>query len=284
MFTHPVTVAILSTALATGLVCQDPVPGKGKAGGKVAQEASSKKDSTTLQTWDDKKAREVVSEFNKEYKANAPLKQKLAALEKLRPGKNPKLVKPLMKVVQTERKHTECRVVAAELLGNQPKNSVRKRLLYLIDDSKIKRRPKVLAALIKAHSKASYESRDWKDFEQLFYKDIADPRFPKVQKAIVQMAGDNKELQALNLLADSMEGPQPVWVDDPNNPPASYWEARWKNWEKWEQDAKDAMLKITGQRFATIKEAKTWVAKNRKKLEQEAKKTERAAKKRDRNR
>ena len=277
MFTPLLTVAILST----GLICQDPEPekGKGKAGGKVVQGASSSKDSSTLQTWDDKQAKAAVAEFKKQYKAKASLKQKLAALEKLRPGKSSKLIKPLARVVKTERKHKGCRILAAELLGNQPKAPVRKRLLSLIDDAKIKRVPSVLAALIHAHSKASYESKDWKDFKQLFFKDIADKRFPKVQKAIVQMVGEHKELGALDMLADSMEGPQPAWVDDPNNPPASYWEARWKNWEVWRLDAKEALFKITGQRFTTIKDAKAWVSKNRRRLERAAKKARKAARK-----
>ncbi len=275
MLTPFLTVVILSA----GLLCQDPEPekGKGKAGGKVVQEASANKDSSTLQTWDDKQAKAAVAEFKKEYKVKASLQQKLAALEKLRPGSSSKLIKPLAKVVKTERKHKSCRILAAELLGNQPK--IRKRLLSLIDDSKIKRTPAVLAALIRAYSKASYDSKDWKDFKQLFFKYIANKRFPKVQQAIVQMAGEHKELGALDMLADSMEGPQPAWVDDPNNPPASYWEARWKNWQVWEKDAKEALFKITGQRFTTIKDAKAWVSKNRRKLERDAKKARRAAKK-----
>jgi len=264
------TPLLAAAVLSTGFVFQDPDPGK--QGGKGVQDATSKKETSTLQTWDDKQAKAAIAEFKKNYKSKA-LKQKLAALEQLRPGRSPLLVKPLVRVVKTEKKHKSCRKLAAELLGNQAKSKVlRRQLLKLIYDAKIKRKPTVLAALIGAHSKASYESKDWKDFKQLFYKDIADRRFPKVQKAIVQMVGENKELQALDMLAESMEGPQPVWVDDPNNPPASYWEARWKNWEVWRLDAKEALLKITGQRFATIKEAKAWVSKNRRKLQQEANK------------
>ena len=272
MFTPLLTVAILST----GLICQDPEPKKGE-GGKVVQDAASNKDSSTLQTWDDKQAKAALEVFKKEYKVKASLQQKLAALEKLRPGKSSMLIKPLTKVVKTERKFDACRVLAAELLGNQPK--MRKRLLFLMKDAKLKRTPVVLAALIRAYSKGSYDSKDWKDFKQLFYKDIDNRKYPKVQKAIVQMVGENKELGALDMLAESMEGPQPAWVDDPNNPPASYWEARWRNWEVWRLDAKESLFKITGQRFATIKAAKAWVSKNRKKLQQAARKAQKAAKK-----
>jgi hypothetical protein len=274
MFIPLLTVAILSP----GLVCQDPGPekGKGKEAGKVVQDASSKKDSSTLKTWDDKEAKAALAVFNKEYKTKS-LEQKLAALEKLSGGQSSKLVRPLAKVVKTERKHESCRIRAAELLGNQDHDAVRKTLLSLIGDAKIKRTPSVLAALIRAHSKASYESKDWDDFKQLFSKDIDNRKFPKVQQAIVQMIGENKELQGLDLLAESMEGPQPDNVDDPNNPPASYWEARWKNWEVWRQDAKNALFKIAGEQFNTNKEAKAWVSKNRKRLELEQKKAEKEA-------
>lgn len=268
---------LLVVALCTGLACQDPEPGKGKASGKAAQEASSKKETNTLETWDDRQARAALDKFKKAYKARAPEKQKLDALKELRSGKSKKLVKPLVNVIKTERKHQSCRILAAELLGNQ--DNMRKRLLSLINDTKIKSNPDVLAALIRAYSKGSYDSRDWGDFKKLFYKDIDNPKYPQVQKAVVQMIGDNKELGGLDLLVEHMEGPEPVNVDDPSNPPAAYWERRWKNWEKWRQDAKNAMFKITGEHFTSRKEAKTWVSKNRRRLEQEKRKAEREARK-----
>ena len=265
MLTPLLTVAVLST----GPVFQDPDPGK--QGGKGVQDATSKKETSTLQTWDDKQAKAAVAEFKKNYKSKASLKQKLAALEQLRPGKSPFLVKPLVKVVKTEKKHKSCRKLAAELLGNQPKNKVRKQLLKLIYDAKIKRTPTIVSTLIRSHSKASYESRDWEDLEKLFRKDLADRRYPQVQKAIMETVTQHKELLALDLLVESIDPPQPAWVDDPNNPPASYWEARWKNWEVWRNDVKEALYQITGQRFVTGKEAKAWL-KNRSKLQKKGKK------------
>lgn len=267
------TVVILST----GLVCQDPDPGKGKAGGKAVQEATAKKEANTLETWDDKKAKAALDEFKNEYKSKATEKEKLDALDKLSSGKSSKLVKPLVNIVKTERKHDSCRIRAAELLGNQ--DNMRRHLLALITDAKIKRTPEVLAALISAYSKGSYDGKDWKDFKQLFEQYIIDRRYPNVQKAIVRMIGDNKELGGLDILVEHIEYPRPAWVDDPNNPPESYWEARYKNWEKWRDDVKESMFKITGERFTTIKQAKEWVSKNRKRLEQEQRKAEMEARK-----
>ncbi len=261
------SLTILST-LSAGAVFQDPEKGEGRA----VQDASATKDSSQLTTWDDKQAKAAIAEFKKSYKNKAKLQVKLAALEKLRTGRSSMLVKPLVRVVRTEKKYKTCRNLAAELLGNQPKGSVRKQLLILIYDAKIKRKPAVVSALIRAHSKASYESRDWRDLERLFRKDLADRRYPQVQKAIMELVTQNKEYAAMKLLLESIDPPEPAWVDDPNNPPASYWEARWKNWEVWRADVKEALYQITEQRFGNAKEAKAWLSKNRKELAKKYKK------------
>ena len=87
-----------------------------------------------------------------------------------------------------------------------------------------------------------------------------------MQKAILQLVIDCTEKQAWRLLTEHIDEPGPVDVDSPSNPPAEYWESRWKAWRAWRADVKEALFALTGQRFGSGKEAKTWIRANGKKV------------------
>jgi hypothetical protein len=61
-----------------------------------------------------------------------------------------------------------------------------------------------------------------------------------------------------------------LWLDEPrvgnvndgNNPPAAWWEARWKLWSKTKPGAVDALKAITGHLFDSTADAKTWFEAN----------------------
>jgi hypothetical protein len=80
------------------------------------------------------------------------------------------------------------------------------------------------------------------------------------------LAKNHKELEALDLLLENLDEPAPANVDDPSNPPAEYWEMRWKAWRSWRDDVKEALFAITGQRFNTSAEAREWLDKNLREL------------------
>jgi hypothetical protein len=83
-----------------------------------------------------------------------------------------------------------------------------------------------------------------------------------LQEAILGLAAQHKEKQSIELLLDNIDEPVPQNVDAANNPPASYWEARWKAWKAWREKVKDALFALTGQRFGSAAEARVWLAKN----------------------
>ncbi len=64
------------------------------------------------------------------------------------------------------------------------------------------------------------------------------------------------------MLLNHIDEPAPVDVDAASNPPASYWEKRWKAWRLWRDDVKEALYALTGQRFSSGKEARTWIRVN----------------------
>ena len=72
----------------------------------------------------------------------------------------------------------------------------------------------------------------------------------------------NKEKQAWKLVVEHIDEPYPEEIDPLSNPPAEYWERRWKAWRIWRSDAKEALFAITGQRFSSKKEAKVWIRAN----------------------
>ena len=211
-------------------------------------------------------AKDAVKAFEKRTKGRGiPLRERMAALEDLAKGSSAKLVKPLSRVVLADSSVVVC-TRAAELLGQQPDKEAKKSIARLIDHKRVEGMPGVQAALVHSLSRAGYTSRDWKLIDGLFEKKYA-PERTGLQKAILQLVGEHKELQAIDLLIDNLGEPVPEDPTSASNPPASYWEARWKAWEVWRDDVKSALLAITGQRFSTKKEAKAWLRKNRKTLE-----------------
>lgn len=59
-----------------------------------------------------------------------------------------------------------------------------------------------------------------------------------------------------------LDEPRPANVNDGSNPPASYWEARWKLWNKTKPNAVSALKAITGQTFETTADARKWFKDN----------------------
>ena len=64
------------------------------------------------------------------------------------------------------------------------------------------------------------------------------------------------------MLAFWLDEPRAGSVSDASNPPASYWEARWKTWAAVKPAVVDALQAITGQHFDSSEEAKAWFKKN----------------------
>lgn len=216
--------------------------------------------------WDDRTAREAVREFGKRMKGRSvPLKTRIEAVEALAKGRHERLVEPLAKVVMTDKAIT-VRQAAAKGLAHQPPEDTKRMVVRLIDHDSLKDVPQVQATLVEALQKAGYEAgRDWEALDGLFEREYSAERVP-LQQAILALVKEHRELEALDMLVRNLGEPVPANPDDPSNPPASYWEARWKAWAVWRGEVKEALLAITGQRFSTEEEARTWLKKNEKEL------------------
>ena len=247
---------MFAVLLAAVLSFQEPQ----SAPQKPAPAADASAAKKALPALPDREAKAAVDTFGKAMKGASSIADKNRALDGLAEGANKLLVRPLGAVVETD-KSVIVRKRAVELLALQPVGDSHPEIVRLLKSNGTQSQPAVQAALVGALAQCGYQTADWAAVGRLFGPDYAAERVP-LQEAILGLAAEHKEKQSLELLLDNLDEPLPQNVDAANNPPASYWEARWKAWKAWREKVKDALFALTGQRFGAAAEAKAWLAKN----------------------
>jgi HEAT repeat protein len=260
-----------SLLLTSALLCQEPVkqdppkPGDREPAAEQPEAAAPPQEARVVEDWDDKRVKAALTAFNTKMKSRV-LKDRLAALDDIRGGRNAKLVAPLVAVVLRDRGLT-VRKGAADLLGDQPPRQAKPAIVKLLGDSGVRDAPDVTATLVGALGRVGYErGRDWAAIDRLFEADYGPDRLA-LQRAVLALVREQRELGALEMLSRNLDEPAPENVDDASNPPAEYWERRWKAWQAWRPEVKETLFTLTGQQFSTGKEAREWVRANRAKLE-----------------
>ena len=257
-----------SLLLTLALLAQDP--GKGSAQGTPQGADAKKQDAAPAEASlpapkeiPDAEAKALVAKL---WKATdkLTLAQKVERLEPLRDVQNKNLVKPLTQIVQAETQLT-VRKAAALALARQKPATAKPAIAQLLADDKVAAAPEVVAELVTGLASSGYASSDWPAIAAHFEKDFL-PNRSLLQKQIILLAGQHKEKQAVKLLLRHLDEPIPENVDDGANPPAEYWEKRYKSWQVWREDVKESLFLVTGQRFSTRKEARAWLKVNGAKL------------------
>jgi len=251
---------MLATLVACLFAAQDPKPAPAPLPAADKPSAAAPAPAPTVEAWDDKTAKAAVDEWTKLAKGNPSMADKNRGLAALAEGSNKLLVKPLVAVVETD-KSIVLRKRAAELLANQPKAEANAAIRKLLKGGKAAAYPTVMAELVKGLSRCGYEPSQWNEIDGLFEREYHVDRVV-VQEAILELVIAHKETQALPMLLRNTDEPAPASVEAADNPPAEYWEARWKSWAVWKGKVKDALFALTGQRFTTAAEAKAWLKKN----------------------
>lgn len=246
---------MLATLILGLFVFQDPAPQ-----GKPDQSKPVATAPKVIEQWDDRRAKDAAKALTAAFKGNASMRDRNQALELIATGSNKNLVKPLAKIIERD-KSIVIRKLAAELIGNQPVKAAGSAIVKLLRSAKVTSYPVVHAELIRAFSRCGYVPKLWKEIDNEFERYYELERVP-LQEALLELIAAHKEKQALPLLLRNLDEPAPTNVDDPSNPPAEYWEARWKSWRVWRAKVKEALFAITGQRFSTAKEAAEWLKKN----------------------
>ena len=253
---------MLRSVVLLASFAQDPTPA-------TPQEAASRKDAAAAvdailpppKELDDATAKKALASLWKPQE-KLTLAQKVERIETLRDVQHKSFVKPLTALVQNETQLT-VRKAAALALSRQPAASARPALLALLKDERMA--PEVLAVVVEGLAGAGYQSADWTSVAPHFEKDFLPARYA-LQKQVIKLAARHKEKQAVKLLLHHIDEPIPDNVDAASNPPAEYWEKRYKAWQAWREDVKDAVFQITGQSFSTRKEARAWLKVNGPKL------------------
>lgn len=218
---------------------------------------------TPAVAFSDAEAAQAVAQW-KRLPPKASLADRIAALDALVRGKHDSLVPVLEKIVRTDGSMA-VRRKAAEALAWQPEKKARGAVVALLDDAGVGKAPELLEPLVNALARVGYTAKDWDRLEVIFRAGYAANRIG-LQRAIITLAGEHKEKQALAVMLENFDEPMPKDVHGASNPPAEYWEARWKAWKGWRDDLKAAVQRITGQRFASAEEARAWLRSNGAKL------------------
>jgi len=251
-------------ALLTLLTWQEPAPAPKPPDPPPAAEPAAAppaaEPAKPVVAWDDKTAKAAVDEWTQLTKTAANMAQKNRALDLFAGGSNKQLVKPLVQVVETE-KLVVVRKRAAELLANQPQPDANAAIRKLLKNARVATSPPVMTELVRGLGRCGYDKAQWADIGDVFEREYQVERVP-LQEAVLDLVIAQKETQALPMLLRNLDEPAPDSVDAGNNPPAEYWEARWKSWSAWKGKVKDALFAVTGQRFSTSVEAKAWLKKN----------------------
>jgi hypothetical protein len=257
---HRPSSPMLALLLAPLLAWQDPTPpvpaGQPPAAGAPAAAAPA----VPVVPIDDKAAKAAADALVKAFKGSPSMAEKNRALEELAGSSNRLLVRPLAQVVETD-KSLVIRKRAAELIANQPGKETAGVLRKLMKNPKVAQHQPVLAELVRSLAKAGYEPAHWAELADLF-ESTFEPEAVPVQEAILTLAEQHKEKQAIPLLLRHIDEPAPENPHAADNPPAEYWKARWESWKGWRTKVKDALFAITGQRFSTKAEAEAWLKKN----------------------
>jgi hypothetical protein len=245
---------VLTTLLAVALA-----QGESSPPGRPAPAAATEPAAVAAVAYSDQQAAQAIDAW-KRVSAKAPLADRVAGIEALRRGKHDSLVPVLEKVVRNDGS-LAVRRKAAEALAWQPDKKAYPVVTRLLDESGVGKVTELLEPLVQSLARVGYQSKNWSRLEAIFRAGYAADRIA-VQRAIVVLAGEHREKQAVALLLDNMDEPVPADPHGASNPPAEYWEARWKAWKTWRDDVKTALQRITGQKFASAAEARAWLAGN----------------------
>lgn len=213
----------------------------------------------------EKEARDALAKLRPAPKApKLTLAQRVEQLDALAAMQHKTLVRPLAELVRTEKAAT-ARKAAAQALMNQASGDAHASVIALFADDSVKDAPLIASVLVDGLAKQGYVPSDWEAIERLFERDFL-PERAKLQRSILGLVAKHKEKQAIKLLLNHLDEPIPADIDGAANPPAEYWEKRWKAWNGWRGEVSEALFAITGQRFSTSKEAKVWLRANGRRL------------------
>ncbi|MCB9881521.1 MAG: HEAT repeat domain-containing protein [Planctomycetes bacterium] len=199
-------------------------------------------------------ARDMLKDFKKGYGKKSSLGERLRAVEKLGKKRHEKFVSELSKVLDKDPDGL-VRAEAAKSMAAQRSPKAGAALLDALKKVDTEKDQVVLLAILENLVDVGYSSRFFDPLSTMF---LNEKTTASVQQKIIQVFDQVKEKRAFRLLVDHLDEPIPEDVDDPSNPPAAWWEARWKRWSVWRYDVRKALKNLTGIRLENSKLYRKW--------------------------
>ncbi|MFT7616796.1 MAG: hypothetical protein ACI97A_000425 [Planctomycetota bacterium] len=202
------------------------------------------------------KAKEMIKAFDSSYKKAVKEEDQLKVIKGMMDtARSPYFVKSLTKIL-TKSKSFLVRTEVANALGVIGSGKAETALIKVIRDDKNSGELEFLIAAGRALGKCSKKSR-FKMLKNEFHGSDAN-----VKRALVLSWGYAKDWNAIRLLGDWVQQPSPSNASSASNPPASYWQARHKEWRQIKRQVEWSLWSITGKVFYNRKEVKAFLKKH----------------------
>ncbi len=185
--------------------------------------------------------------------ADTGLVTRLEAVEALQEIQHRTFVKPLLEILEHD-PSTAVQTKAAKAIQAQPKKQVLPAAKKLLDDKDVLKKGTLAAPMIQLIQFYGVRQKTWGKL----YRRFGDMG-PHAQIALCNAVATRKDYEALKMLLQNLDPPAPANVDDPSNPPASYWEARWKAWQAFKPSLQSAIKVLLGQSFEKSREAMKYI-------------------------
>lgn len=222
-----------------------------KAPSAAAVAASTDPRDTELPQWTGEQATAAIAAFKNAWREAKAPEAKLAAVDGLVKGRHSFVADELAKLIKE--KDATLRLRAVTLIGTQQGVGAEKHLLPLCKYARNYDTARGRAA-IRSLGYIGYGKDGYKVLEDLFWK-CADP---ELRADLAFAWGKQKEKRAFSILVAMLDMPRPVDPNDPNNPPASYWEAIGKQWEVVKGPTGVALEQICGKKMFNKDAAERW--------------------------
>jgi hypothetical protein len=238
---------------------QDDAKGGGKPGSPDAKKGrgqDQEKDAESTESKvvhdSDADAREFLRSKEKGLKDKEPRVRSLA-LEEFVVHRHESYVKPLSALLKD--KNTDVVKLAARALGNQPFEATSDVLLdFAANPRAWGADPRSAAEAILSLGNVGLGKRGYGRLRELF----DDCNDVDVRIAIFKSLAKLKEKKAFSFFVDHNDEPAPANPDSPSNPPASYWKARFEEWNQYKEWVRRGLREMTGESFATKKQWVEW--------------------------
>lgn len=246
-----------TTAVLVLLMLVAPATAAQAGDSKLAPKPSWMPESATAPPEVDKKTAKTMAKTFKSAIKVADVDAQLAAIEALAAGRHESFAKVLSPLL-TRGEHP-VRRRAAEAMGLMRTKKAIPHLEKAMRSQKNRGEADIMDALgssigLCADPKKSVFKSHGRNFES---------GSKELKRAIVLMFGHARDRASLPLLAKWLEAPKPENPDSASNPPASYWKARYMEWNFIKKRVKWAIWNITGELLEDEDSVKSWIKREK---------------------